>query len=114
MTLALPKFTFQGASISLKSALQTLGMVDAFDPSKADLSAMVSNDPLFINDVVHKAYVRVDESGTEAAAATGVSNDTKASIEGTSVIVNRPFFFFIRDVPTGAVLFVGRVMDPTL
>jgi serpin B len=111
LSLSLPRFTIQGASVSLKSALTTLGMVDAFT-SAADLSPMVTDEPLYVHDVVHQAYVRVSESGTEAAAATGVS--TAGFAAGDSVAVDHPFFFFIRDVPTGAVLFVGRVMDPTL
>jgi serpin B len=74
---------------------------------------MVTDEQLFIQDVVHQAYVSVDESGTVAAAATGVSNDSLGIAEGTPVTINRPFFFFIHDVPTGSVLFVGRVMDPT-
>jgi serpin B len=114
VTLGLPKFELHGPSFSLRPALATLGMVDAFDPDKADLSAMVAGEHLYVNDVVHQAYVRVDESGTEAAAATGVGVEENAIVEGTSVIVNRPFFFFIRDVPTSTLLFVGRVMDPTL
>jgi len=111
VSLSLPKFTLKGASVSLKSALQSMGIVDAFDPSKADLSAMVTSEKLHVDDVVHQAFVRVNESGTEAAAATGVGIVTVS--EPNSVIVNRPFFFVLRDKPTGAVLFVGRVMDPT-
>ncbi len=109
--VTLPKVTIKGSTVSMKAALGTLGVVDAFDPAKADLSPMVTSEPLFVHDVVHQAYVAIDENGTEAAAATGVSNDTAAVIEPLQI--NRPFFFFIRDIPTGAVLFVGRVMDPT-
>jgi serpin B len=114
VALSLPKFTLKGASVSLKSALQTLGMIDAFDPQKADLSAMVTSDKLHVDDVVHQAFVRVNESGTEAAAATGVQTGINAIVEPLVVNVNRPFFFVLRDIPTGTVLFVGRVMDPTL
>jgi serpin B len=115
VALSLPKFTLKGATVSLKPALESLGMVDAFDPKTADLTPMATSDqPLHVDDVVHQAYVRVDESGTEAAAATGVSVGTNAIEEIPPVVVNRPFFFVLRDVPTGAVLFVGRVMDPTL
>jgi serpin B len=113
VALELPKFTLSGASVSLKPALTTLGIMDAFDPTTANLSPMVTDEQLFIQDVVHQAYVSVDESGTVAAAATGVSNDSLGIAEGTPVTINRPFFFFIHDVPTGSVLFVGRVMDPT-
>ena len=114
--LSLPKFTLKGASVSLTSALKTMGMIDAFDPDKADLSAMVTSDKLHVDDVVHQAFVRVNESGTEAAAATGMSGGEQLNIVTgpLQVDVNRPFFFVLRDIPTGAVLFVGRVMDPTL
>jgi serpin B len=112
--LSLPKFTIQGASVSLKNALSSLGMVNAFDPTSADFNAMVPNGGIFIEDVIHQAYVRVDENGTQAAAATGVDEGALAVEEPLVVDVNRPFFFFIRDVPTGAVLFAGRVVDPAL
>ena len=114
IALSLPKFTLKGASVSLKSALSALGMIDAFDPDKADLSAMVPNQRLHVDDVVHQAFVRVNESGTEAAAATGVDNKLAAIDQPLHVDASRPFFFVLRDIPTGAVLFVGRVMDPTL
>jgi len=113
VALSLPKFTLKGASVSLKSALETMGMIDAFDPEKADLSAMVTSEKLHVDDVVHQAFVRVNESGTEAAAATGVGNKLTAIDPPLAVKVDRPFFFVLRDIPTGAVLFVGRVMDPT-
>jgi serpin B len=114
VALSLPKFTLKGASVSLKSALQSMGMIDAFDPAKADLSGMVPSDHLNVDDVVHQAFVRVNESGTEAAAATGVKSGVNAIEQPLAVNVNRPFFFVLRDIPTGTVLFVGRVMDPTL
>jgi serpin B len=114
VALSLPKFTLKGASVSLKAALQTMGMIDAFDPQKADLSAMVTSDKLHVDDVVHQAFVRVDENGTEAAAATGVQSGINAIEEPLAINANRPFFFVLRDIPTKTVLFVGRVMDPTL
>ena len=75
---------------------------------------MVTSVPLHVDDVVHQAFVRVNESGTEAAAATGVKEQTTSIVEIQPVVVNRPFFFVLRDIPTGTVLFVARVMDPTL
>ena len=114
VALSLPKFTLKGASVSLKAALETMGMIDAFDPDKADLSAMVTSEKLHVDDVVHQAFVKVNESGTEAAAATGVKEGLNAISEPLAVNVNRPFFFVLRDIPTKTVLFVGRVMDPTL
>ena len=68
---------------------------------------------LWISEVVHKAFVSVDERGTEAAAATVVAvNESGPSKEPIPVTVNRPFMFLIRDTATGTVLFLGRVMNP--
>ena len=114
VALSLPKFTLKGASVSLKSTLQTMGMIDAFSVDKADLSAMVTSERLHVDDVVHQAFVRVDESGTEAAAATGVKTGVNAIEQPLAINVNHPFFFVLRDIPTKTVLFVGRVMDPTI
>ncbi len=75
---------------------------------------MACTRDLFISDVIHKAFVSVDEAGTEAAAATAViMRTTSAPAEPVAVVLDRPFIFLIRDIETGAILFVGRVMDPT-
>ena len=71
IALGLPKFSFT-TDFSLHDQLQMLGMTDAFDPNKADFSGMTGNHDLYIGDVIHKAFVAVDEKGTEAAAATAV------------------------------------------
>ena len=85
-------------------------MVDAFADS-ADFSAM-SAAPVKLKAVFHDAFVRVDENGTEAAASTAVvSTLISAPQLSKTVNVNRPFFFFVRDVLTKAVLFIGRIMD---
>jgi len=107
--LALPKFNF-GSDFSLKQALSALGMPIAFDELRADFSGITDVENLHIQDAVHKAYVAVDEEGTEAAAAGAV-------IVGTTSLpkmftVDRPFIFLIRDVQTGTMLFIGRVMNP--
>ncbi len=113
VSLSLPKFQIHGATISLAAQLQALGMLDAFDVTKADFSKMAA-EPLYVGDVVHQAFVSVDEAGTEAAAATAVVMKGGASPEQPVTLdVNRPFLFFIRDVPTNTVMFVGRVVDPT-
>lgn len=109
--LSLPKFTYTSDSISIKDLLSQMGMPDAFDPWLADLSGIDGTRALFISDVFHKAFISVDEAGTEAAAATAV-------IVGygslpSSVTINRPFIFFIRDINTNTILFVGRIIDPT-
>ena len=87
-------------------------MTDAF--TAADFSGIDGTHDLFISDVLHKAWVSVDEAGTEAAAATAVIVSLVA-YPGPPVVltINRPFLFVIRDVPTGTILFVGRVVDPT-
>ena len=109
--LAMPKFEFE-SSFSLAEALSTMGMSDAFS-SGADFSGMTGNRDLFIGDVVHKAFVSVDEEGTEAAAATAVVMPTSAPpSEPVVVTIDRPFIFLIRDIETGAILFVGRVVNP--
>ncbi len=116
VNLSLPKFQVHGPTISLRKQLIALGMVDAFDAGKADFTSMLSSDQgnFWLGDVLHQAFVSVDEKGTEAAAATAVIGlGTAAPAKEVTVDVNRPFLFAIRDIPTNTVLFVGRVMDPT-
>ncbi len=113
----LPKFTIHGNATSLKPMLESFGMKLAFDPTRADFSGIadVPAGALSIDDVVHEAYVDVDERGTEAAAATGAVITATAITQAQATIhVDRPFFFALRDVPTGSFLFVGRVMDPSV
>jgi serpin B len=113
VSLTLPKFQIKGATISLAKELRDLGMVDAFDSEKANFSKM-ADMPLYVSDVVHQAFVNVDEAGTEAAAATAVVMAGAAAPDKLITLdVNRPFLIFIRDIPTNTVLFVGRVVDPT-
>jgi serpin B len=112
VALTMPKFEFE-SEFSLPDALRQLGMVDAFT-SDADFSGMTGNRDLSISDVLHKAFVSVDENGTEAAAATAVIMKlTAAPAMPIEVNVDRPFVFLIRDIETGTVLFVGRVLDPS-
>ena len=68
---------------------------------------------VFVSDILHKAFVSVDEAGTEAAAATAVVMTLTAVPEAVEVTLDRPFIFLIRDIETGAVLFVGRVANPS-
>jgi serpin B len=113
--LTMPKFTLEGVSFSLKETLQALGMQDVFVEGTADLSGMDGTRDLLISDAIHQAFVRVDEEGTEAAAATAaIAQATSAMIdEPIKMTVDRPFIFLIRDIDTGAVLFLGRVLDPS-
>jgi serine protease inhibitor len=114
VALSLPKLKYE-SKLELVETLKSLGMSDAFDPKKADFSGMTEQRELYISDVVHKAIIALDEKGTEAAAATGVVMRTASAPQiDATVAVDRPFVFLIRDVKTGAVVFVGRVLDPSV
>lgn len=110
--VVLPKFEFT-SEFNLARTLAGLGMPTAFTDG-ADFSGMVPGGGLAIDDVVHKAYVRVDEKGTEAAAATGVTMKATSMPPppAAEFVADRPFLFLIRHEPSGAVLFQGRVADP--
>ena len=109
--LTLPKFKVE-SSFSLNQTLTDLGMTDAFSPSKADFSGMDGKLDLYISQAIHKAYIAVDEKGTEAAAATGVAMEASAIFNPPVVKVDRPFLFLIDEESTGTVLFEGRVLNP--
>jgi serpin B len=80
----------------------------------ADFSGMTGNRDLFIGEIIHKAFVSVDEAGTEAAAATAVVMKLTATPEEpVEVKIDSPFVFMIRDIETGSILFIGRVMNPS-
>jgi serpin B len=114
VALALPKFVFTTASVSLRNTLAALGMADAFNMKAADFTGMSKERPLFISEVVHKAMVGVDEHGVEAAAATAVmmaGNGLPTDVK--DMTVDRPFFFGIYDWPTSTWLFLGHVTDPS-
>lgn len=110
--VSMPKFKID-ARFDLKSVLMKLGIRDVFLPEKANLSAMFESAPSnsHISDVVHKAFVEVNEEGTEAAAATGIM--IRAMSLSPQFFVDRPFLFFIRDVNSGAVLFIGKFVRPS-
>ncbi len=108
----LPRFKLE-KEILLNTQLQALGMKDAFDKEKADFYGM-SKIFLYITHVIHKAFVEVNEEGTEAAAATGVVMGTKSVDidKPVSFRADHPFVFLIRDVDSGSILFMGRMADP--
>jgi serpin B len=111
VALTMPKFEFD-SEFSLKDTLAEMGMPIAFS-GEADFSGMTGNRELSISDVIHKAFVSVDEAGTEAAAATAVIMKLTGVPEPlVEVTIDHPFIFLIRDIETGAILFVGRVMNP--
>jgi len=112
--LTMPKFTFE-SSFGLSDTLVQLGMSDAFNPDLANFSGM-SQEPLFIQEALHKAFIGVDENGTEAAAATavivGVTSAMPQPVEPIEVKIDKPFLFYIQDNVTQEILFMGRVMNP--
>jgi len=110
--LAFPKFSFR-SDIPAKGPLQALGMVEAFEAGRADFSGMTEAASLFVQEVVHQAFVAVDEKGTEAAAATAVIVGEVSEPPHATLTIDRPFVFAIIDGKTGAMLFVGRVLDPS-
>jgi len=110
--VTMPRFQFD-SSLRLKEACQALGMTDAFDPDRADFSAMYTGDApsgIWIDDAYQTATISVDEKGTEAAAGSAVVQ--VAGIGQKEIVLDRPFLFLIRHRPTGAILFMGQVMNP--
>ena len=114
----IPKFKFDLTLEGLAGMLQKLGMTDAFNPNLANFSGIIPDDTgrgLFIQDVIHKAFVEVNEEGTEAAAATGVVMATKAAPgpDETPVFrADKPFLYFLLHKPSNTVLFMGKLNEP--
>ena len=112
VALALPRFGTE-SKITLNDALGAMGMPLAFDPDRADFSGITPVDDLYISSVIHQANLDVDEAGTEAAAATAVVfGIVSMPPEPIPLAVDRPFLFALRDLETGAILFLGRVVEP--
>jgi serpin B len=110
----LPRFTF-ASEFSLSKILAEMGMTAAFDPERADFSGMSTQERLFISEVLHKAFVDVNEEGTEAAAATAVAVGIKSAMRPGEPAVFRadhPFLFLILDHRSKSILFIGRVVNP--
>ena len=115
VALSLPKFAFT-TPVDLTEVLKGMGMKTAFDPQDADFRGMTTEKPLCIGVVLHKAFVAVDEKGTEAAAATAVMmklGGAPSHGEPVEFTADHPFLFLIRHRPTGAILFQGRLEDPS-
>ena len=114
-TLMLPKFTMEYEK-SLNQVLAELGMGIAFEPGKADFSglAAAAADDIYISNVKHKTFIEVDETGTEAAAVTSVEvGTTSMPAYDFELNFDRPFFYAIEDSETGAIVFMGAVLDPS-
>jgi serpin B len=114
LQMSLPRFQI-AQTIGLIPVLEGLGIEDAFS-SSADFSGIDGAHDLFVSSVIHEAVVEVDETGSTAAAATAVAVGTDAVQEPQSIpfVVDHPFLFFIRDVPSGTILFAGHVEDPSV
>ncbi|MGA1873577.1 MAG: serpin family protein [Thermoplasmatota archaeon] len=109
MSIQVPKFDFE-TKFSLKEKLNDMGIEKAFMPGSADLSGISDTGSYWIEDGVHQANIRIDEKGTEAAAATAMWEDAGMSMPFQA---DRPFVFLIQDRETGLILFMGRIMDPS-
>lgn len=110
--LQMPKFKIE-YELGLKNTLKAMGMGIAFESGPADFTGINAEGRPYIQDVLHKAFVGVNEAGTEAAAATAVIvGDESGPPQLATMKLDRPFLFVIRDNPTGSLLFVGRVADP--
>lgn len=113
VNLEMPKFDFE-TTTNATDPLMALGMAEAFQGENADFSGITEVEKLYISDVLHKATIIVDEEGTEAAAATAVIMKAESAMPGEpkSLVIDRPFMFFIQHQPTGSILFMGRVTEP--
>jgi len=109
--LMLPKFDFR-YNLSLKPVLEALGLSEAFEMGIADFTGMHTPLELYISDVIHEAFIGIDEAGCEAGAATAVIMSGFGEV--VEFKLDSPFLFFIRDRETGVILFSGRVTDPSL
>lgn len=109
--LHLPKFKLE-ESYDLKSTLSSMGMTDAFSQSKADFSGMSLERNLFLSNVFHKAFVEINEQGSEAAAGTGSEVSFRIRLPFIEFNADHPFLFFIRHNKTNSILFYGRFCSP--
>jgi serpin B len=105
----IPKFKMEYGKKSLKNILKNMGMKDSFEAGKADFSG-ISDEDIFVSDVLHKAVIDVNEEGTEAAAVTVVVME-RTSVKRDYFLADRPFLFFIVDDTTDSILFMGKAAD---
>jgi serpin B len=114
VALSMPRWKFTSDAISLVDMFKQMVMQLPFDRSLADFSGIATVDKLYISEILHKAFVEVDESGTEAAAATAVIiKATGLPPTPIPLAIDRPFIYFIRDIATHTMIFAGRVVDPS-
>ena len=114
LNLEMPKFELEYEVDGFGDILQELGIVDAFDYSISDFSRINPiQDDLYISDTRHVTFIRVDEEGTEAAAATSVEFGVTSAPQTVNLRFDRPYFYVIREVESGAILFMGTMTDPS-
>ncbi|PVD18461.1 hypothetical protein C0Q70_21010 [Pomacea canaliculata] len=114
VNLKLPRFSME-SSLKLKEVLISLGMVSAFSEKHADFTGLVEqlSEDLYLSEVYHKAFVEVNEEGSEAAAATGAAIKKRSMcISRNLFVVDHPFLIFIIDRRADIVLFMGRLVNP--
>ncbi|KAM4543864.1 leukocyte elastase inhibitor-like isoform 2-T2 [Fundulus diaphanus] len=109
--VGLPRFKME-EKYNMKRVLVSMGMKDAFDQASSDFSGMSPSNDLFVSEIYHKAFVEVNEEGTEAAAATAVVMMLRCAMIPATFIADHPFLFFIRHNPSMSVLFAGRYCSP--
>ncbi|XP_069341843.1 plasminogen activator inhibitor 1 [Eulemur rufifrons] len=107
--LVLPKFSLE-SEVDLRRPLENLGMTDMFSPGRADFSSLSVQEPLHVSQALQKVKIEVNESGTVASSSTAIV--VSARMAPLEIIMDRPFLFVVRHNPTGAVLFMGQVMEP--
>jgi serpin B len=107
----MPRFELRYEA-KLNDVLAAMGMEVAFDPYNADFTRMYGDGGLFISAVKHKAFVKVDEEGTEAAAVTSVEVGATSAPDNFEMRVDRPFLFVIRENHSGTILFIGKIVNP--
>jgi len=112
IVVSMPRFDFQ-SDFDLTEILPGMGMPDPFSGVDADFSGIADPSDLFIAEAIHKATIAVDEKGTEAAAVTIIGMEDEEAMERTELVLDRPFIFAITERETGAILFLGRVSDPS-
>ncbi len=109
INIHIPKFSLE-EEYDLTKSLPDMGMPAVFNPVHADLSGITGYKSLYVSQAIHKAFVEVNEKGTEAAGATVIVTDESG---GATFVADHPFLFIIQDNKTGQILFMGRIMDPT-
>lgn len=109
--LSLPRFKVE-EKYDLTAPLEHMGMVDAFNPQKADFSGMSGSQGLSVTKVLHKSFVEVTEEGTEAAAATGVEVSLTSALRNEVITCDHPYLFFIKHRKFNTIFFLGRMVCP--